>query len=122
MAVVDILYAQWLKAEALFALGTVVGAQANWGDKALDSTTISPLANAADAATEATAQAAFLGAGPLAIDKATVTGQRQDLTGQVITITGDRYGYEGAGKVVFVLGAAEQDNGTTILTVLRRLI
>lgn len=119
--VVDVLYAQWLKAEALFALATVAGAVTTWGDKALDSSVISALANSADAATEAAAQASFL-AGPLAVDKAVVKGQRQDLVGQVITITGDRLGYEtGGGKVVFALGAVENDNGTTTLTILRRL-
>lgn len=120
MAVVDALYAQWLKSDALYALSTVTGAQAAWGDKALDSSTLSALANGADAATEAAAQSAFL-AGPLAIDNAIIKGQRQDLLGQVITLTGDRLGYGGAGKSVFVISVAENENGTSTLKVLRRM-
>jgi len=112
-------FAAWLKQDALYAISAVAGASAAWGDKAISSTVVSPLANESDAQTIADAQAAFM-AGPLAQDKVVVAGHRKDLIGQCITVTGDRLGYE-AGAAVFVIGAAEADPGsTTTLTVLKR--
>lgn len=119
MPTVDPARADWLKREALFSAATVSGAFTKWGDLALDSTIISALALKADADTESAKQAAFM-AGPLAREKIDVIGFRKDLVGQVVTITGDRLGYEAGGLAVFVLGAAEQ-GGFTTLTVLRRL-
>jgi hypothetical protein len=49
-----------------------------------------------------------------------VKGRRNDLAGKVATLTGDQLGYSG-GVIVLVLGAVEQDDGTTQLTVLRKL-
>lgn len=121
MALVDPGYASWLKTTARFAGAVVAGAEATWGTRAVDTSVTSALALKADAQAEATAQAAFL-AGPLARDKILVTGLRHDLIGRLVTIIGDRLGYEGAGAVVLVLGAQESDRiRTTLLTVLKRL-
>lgn len=120
MATVDGGYGAWLKADARTAGATVFGAQAIWGDDALDSRVVSPLAFQADAQAEATAQAQFL-AGPLARDRIVVPGLRCDLIGRLVTIFGDRLGYE-SGADVFVIGAAESDSvQVTTLTVLKRL-
>lgn len=117
---VDSGYAAWLKTDARYATATVAGASAAWGDKALDSKIISPLANQSDAVTEGAAQAAFL-AGPLARDSVVVPGLRKDLLGRLVTITADRLGYE-AGADVFVIGVRESDSSRmTTLTVLKRL-
>jgi len=113
-------YAAWLKAPARFVTTTIAGAAATWGDKALDSEAVSPLAYKADAQAEATRQAQFL-AGPLVRDRITVPGLRKDLLGKNVTIYGDRLGYEN-GATVFVLNVAEQDGARmTTLTVLKRL-
>lgn len=111
-------FAAWLKAEALYS--TSSGGNGSWGDKAKDSTVITPLANEGDAAVEADRQASFL-SGPLARDTHIVKGARADLIGKVVSIEGDRLGYVG-GSNAFVIRAAENDaNGTTQLTVLKRL-
>lgn len=119
MATVEAGYAAWLKTDARYVGATIAGAKASWGDKAISSTVISPLAFKADAQAEAIKQAQFL-AGPIARDKAIVKGYRKDLIGQLVTLFADRLGYE-PGPSVFVVGAAENDNGTTTLTVLKRL-
>lgn len=120
MANVDPGYASWLKSDARYVGATIAGAAAAWGDKALDSRIVSPLAYKADAQAEATKQAQFL-AGPIARDNVLVKGLRRDLLGQLVTLTGDRLGYE-AGAAVFVIGVKENDGvRTTLLTVLKRL-
>lgn len=120
MATVDPGYASWLKVQARYVGTTITGAKTAWGDSALDSSVVSPLAFKADAQTEATAQATFL-AGPLVRDKILVTGLRRDLMGRIVRVNGDRLGYE-AGADVLVIGTQESDAArTTILTVLKRL-
>lgn len=120
MAVVDSGVAAWLKSDARNVGATVAGAAAAWGDRALDSRVVSPLALKADAQALATAQAQFL-AGPLARDRVVVKGARKDLVGRLVTLVGDRLGYD-VGPSVFVIGAQEADQGgTTELTVLKRL-
>lgn len=117
---VDAGYASWLKAPSRTVGATITGAAAAWGDKAVDSTVVSPLALKADAQAEATYQAQFL-AGPIARDTVLVKGLRADLIGRLVTIVGDRLGYED-GADVFVIGAKESDRvQTTSLTVLKRL-
>jgi hypothetical protein len=117
---VDAGYASWLKATQRTVGATIAGAQAAWGDGAVDSAVMSPLAFKTDAQAEATYQAQFL-AGPLARDKIVVSGLRHDLLGRLVTIFGDRLGYE-EGADVFVLGVAETEGiRTTTLTVLKRL-
>lgn len=119
MATVEPGYAAWLKTDARYVGATIAGAKAAWGDKAINATIVSPLAFKADAQAEAVKQAQFH-AGPVARDKAIVKGYRKDLIAQVVTLFGDRLGYE-PGPSVFVIGAAENANGTTTLTILKRL-
>ena len=120
MASVDAGYASWLKADARYVSATIAGAAAAFGDKALDSSTISPLALHDDAQVEAIRQAQFL-AGPLARDKHVVKGQKAYLVGQPITLFNARLGYD-QGPTVFVIDADEsQIPGATILHVLKRL-
>lgn len=118
---VDPTFVSWLKQPALYAISTVAGASAAWGDKATTSSVVSPLRNQADADAMADFQAAFL-AGPLMQDKALIPGLRSDLVGKCITLKGDRLGYEVAGGVnVFVIGASENEDGnTTVITVLKK--
>jgi hypothetical protein len=119
--VVDPGYGAYLKAPARYINAAVGTAAATWGDKAITSTIVSPISLAADAQTEATRQAQFL-AGPIARDSHLVKGLRRDLIGKLITLQGDRLGYDGAGALAFVIGAAESsDVRTTTLTVLKRL-
>ena len=120
MATVDPGYGAYLKAPARYVTAAIAGAAAAWGDKATKTTIITPIANKADAQTEANRQAQFL-AGPIARDRHVVKGLRRDLIGKLITLNGDRAGYEN-GSLAFVIGAAEPDEiRTTVLTVLKRL-
>lgn len=114
---VDGSVAAWLTADALYATSVPASAAA-WGDSARETTIISPIALLADAQAEAARQAGFL-AGPFAVDEHDVLGSQIDCLGRVITIKGDRMGYQN-GKDVFVIGAQEGANITT-LTVLVRL-
>lgn len=116
---VDAGYAEWLKSDSRTTLAPSPSAGL-WGDAALDSSVVSPLAFKADAQAEAAYQAAFL-AGPLARDSILIPGLRKDLIGRLVTIQGDRLGYEN-GADVFVIGATEGDTvKVTTLTVLKRL-
>lgn len=117
---VDPAQVSWLKTGALYGASTDAALGARWGTDALETEVISCLALAADAATEAARQQAFLG-GPLAIETHNVKGLRSDLIGRPVTITCDRLGYD-AGLTVFVIGVEEQqDVERTVLTVLRKL-
>lgn len=53
-------------------------------------------------------------------DKLVVPGRRCDLVGKAVAASGDRLGY-GSAPIVFVIGATEQPDDTTVLTVIRRL-
>lgn len=119
MAGVDAGYAAYLRGPARYVTTTLPDQVTRFGDKVQASTIISPIAEKAPAQAEATRQAQFL-AGPIAQDFHIVKGQRRDLIARSITVIGDRLGYE-AGVNVFVIGAAELDDGTTRLTVLKRL-
>ena len=117
---VDPNFVSWLKQPALYAVSSVAGAAAAWGDKATTSSVVSPLRNQADAAAMAVTQAAFM-AGPLPQDKAIIPGLRSDLIGKCITLKGDRLGYEAGGVPVFVIGASENEqSNTTTITVLKK--
>ena len=118
MSAVNPSVADWLEADALYATATDPAA-ADWGDSATESEIISPLALKADALAEAARQLGFQG-GPLTIDEHIVLGRQIALIGTAQTLTGDRLGYE-SGGAVFVIGAVENADGTTTLTVLRRL-
>lgn len=115
---VDLSFAAWLKSQALLATATPPSA-ATWDGKTVSSSITSPLVHAVDAQAAAARQAAFL-AGPLVEDDHVVRGRLRALQGQLVILNGDRLGYEG-GSLAFVLGADEQTDGTTILTVLKRL-
>jgi hypothetical protein len=116
---VDSGYADWLKKGALF-INAAPASAALWPDRGKATEITTPFNARADAIDESVRQLAFL-AGPNVKDKILVMGARKDLIGKSITAKGDRLGYNGAGKVVFVLGVEELDNGTTVLTVVRPL-
>lgn len=120
MPSVDSGLAAWLKERALYTAHVPAGAAA-WGDRAVESEIISPLAMRVNAIAEATRQAAFL-TGPNCKDRVVILGRRRDLLGKPVTLVGDRLGYEGAGAIAFVVGAQENDNGTTSITVIKRLV
>lgn len=117
---VDPGYGEYLKSPARFVGATISGAAGLWGDQAIDSRLVSPLAFRDDAQTEVIRQAQFL-AGPLARDRVVVLGLWASLIGKPVAISGDRAGYEQS-PVVFVLGADENEAARyTVLTVLKRL-
>lgn len=118
MSTIDQGYAAELKAANLtVALATPDAAR--WAAQGVSASALSPFADPAGAAAEAARRAAFL-AGPLVRDRAVVQGEQRALIGRCIRLAGTDLGYS-AGELVFVVGVAEQDNGTTVLTVLRRL-
>jgi hypothetical protein len=116
---VDAGIAAWLKAPALFAEAFPGGVA--WGaDQAVEVEFTTPIDAVADADAEAARTLAII-AGPNVKDRVLVRGQRRDLLNKCVTIKSARQGYSGAGTKVFVLGATEIENGTTLLTVLRKL-
>ena len=122
MTLVDPVFAQWLLADSLWALATDDAGATRWGDSALTKERQTTIADKADAEAEAARQLAFMGAGgPMAIESHMLLGRWEPVRGQVITITGDRLGYED-GIDVFLLGAEDAlGAGTSRVTVLRRL-
>jgi hypothetical protein len=110
-------YVDWLKAVALYAPATDDATA--WGDSAVETEIISPLAFRADALAEARRQLNIL-SGPFALDEHIVEGRLASLIGKTVALSGDRLGYEIA-PTVFVIGVAEQANNTTALTVIKRL-
>lgn len=118
MAAVDYATGVYLKSPAKFTKATS-GSAGLWGDRAVDSEIISPLATKAAADTEAARQIAFL-AGPNVDDMVVVKGQRKDLMGKVITAKGNFLDYD-AGVACLVIGYNENEAGYTELSVLRRL-
>lgn len=119
MSLVASTIAEWLKNGALFALEEDDAIKAAWGDLAVESEILSCLALAEDAVEEGARQIAFLGH-PMALESIRIQGWRNDLAGHAQKIVCDRAGYITAPSV-FVLQAAEQDDGSTILAVLRRM-
>lgn len=110
----------WLQSDALYSRATDATMTSRWGDLAVESSLISPLALKADTDAEAARQIAFL-ANVLAVDTHLVKGAHRDKLGQVVTLTIAELGYD-AGVDVFVIGAEEDRGaGMTSLTVLRRL-
>ena len=110
-------YAAYLKADALYVTKTAEDA-AQWpAGKQVEMT--SPMATIAGGQAEAARQIAFQ-AGPKVRDTAVVAGRRGDLIGKAITGRIAKLGYDD-GVPAFVIGAAEQTDGTTVLTILRRL-
>lgn len=118
MPAIDSGLADWLKSPSLMTSAAAAGTA--WGDRAVTIEQQSPIDLKAEAQTEAARIAAFMG-GPLVKDRLLVKGRRRDLLHKVITATGTRLGYTLAGFVAFVIGVAENGDGTTSLTVLRKL-
>lgn len=117
MPLVPTTVAEWLTGRAIFAQSEEAVLRASWGDVAVESEVLSPIAGSADALSEADRQLAFLGQ-PLAEEIIDVEGQWIDLIGTARRIVCDRAGYA-LGPAVFVIGAEEQGGGITRLTVLR---
>lgn len=117
MSLVPTTVAEWLTGRAIFAQSEDAALRGSWGDVAVESEVVSPVAAAADAVSEADRQLAFLGQ-PLAEETIELEGQWISLLGTARRIVCDRAGYA-LGPVVFVIGAEEQEGGTTRLTVLR---
>lgn len=117
---VDPLFAQWLQAEALWAVREEAVRKARWQDSGRIGERVTTIAGKADAETEGDRQLAFLG-GPHAIEEHELVGAWAGYLGRVITLTIDKLGYE-AGLDVFVLSAADNHaTGLSTVTVLRRL-
>lgn len=121
VATVDPGFANWLRAGALYVAAASPNAAA-WAGKGIETEIVSPYATRPGGLAEATKEAAFL-AGPLVRDTVVIAGARKDLIAQPVTLTMvlARLGYTAGGVAAFVLGAQEQDNGTTILNVVRSL-
>lgn len=117
MSLVPSTVAEWLAGRAIYAQAENSSLRASWGDVSIESEVLSPIAAAADASAEADRQLAFLGQ-PLAEEVIEIEGEAVGLLGTAQRITCDRAGYA-LGPVVLVIGAEEQDAGTTRLTVLR---
>lgn len=120
MTVVDPVYAQYLMSQTLWAVASDDAAATRWGATAAIKERRTTIATKADAEAEAARQLAFM-AGPLVMDEHVLLGQWVRYRGQVVTITGNKLGYD-AGAEVFVLGAQDAlATGTSVVTVLRRL-
>jgi hypothetical protein len=117
---IDTGFAQWLRAPALYTNAPNNGLAAGLLGQAVESEIISPLLTKAAADSEAGRQMAVLG-GPLAVDQHIIKGQRVDLVGKPITLTGPQLGYE-AGATVFVIEADELEANLTAILVLRKLV
>ncbi|MGB3165877.1 MAG: hypothetical protein WBA68_03780 [Alteraurantiacibacter sp.] len=107
MARVEPLVADWLQAEALWAVAEDANVSARWGDSARSSERMTALALQADAAAEGDRVLAFRGF-PVVQDEAELAGAFVDYIGRVITIRHADLGYA-AGVDVFVL-TAEDDH------------
>lgn len=117
MSLVPTTVSEWLTGRAIYAQSESTGLRASWGDVAIESEVLSPIAAAADASAESDRQLAFLGQ-PLAEEVIEVEGEQVSLLGTSQRIVCDRAGYA-LGPTVLIIGAEEQDVGTTRLTVLR---
>lgn len=118
--IIDTGFAQWLRDPALYTKAVNAGLAAGLQAQAVESEIISPLLTKAAADSEAARQMVVLG-GPLAVDQHIIKGQRVDLVGKPITLTGAQLGYD-AGVVVFVIEAEELEGNLTSLLVLRKLV
>ena len=117
-ATVDQGFAAWLKAGAYTLTATPADA-GRWGEGSSVASR-SPFATVAGARAEADRLAAFFGR-PIVRDRAVVDGRARRLIGRCIRLVSDDLGYGAPGRVVLVVGVAEQDNNTSVLTILRRL-
>ncbi len=120
MASVDPVFAQWLQADGLWQVTKHGAVEAAWGVVARTTARMTTLATRADVVAEAGRQLAFLGV-PLAIDEHVMVGVLGPYLGTVITVIGDRLGYD-AGVDVFIIGAEDdRSTGLSRVTVIRKL-
>lgn len=119
MAQIDGGYAAWLKSEEL-SLSVAPADAGRWAQQGKSITSSTPFAEEVGAQAEGARVATFL-SGPLVRDRVIVAGERRDLWARTVRVRSDRLDYSEAGELVFVIGFAEQPNGTTVLTVLRKL-
>ena len=110
-------YAAYLKAPGLYAAADRPNA-GSWAD-GVTLTRDSSMATVAGGQIEAGRQIAFLG-GALVRDAGVVPGRKGYLLGRAIIGRHIELGYA-AGVTAFVIGAEEQANGTTKLTIIRKL-
>lgn len=118
---VDLGFAAWLKADALFTSADDATNVARFPTQGSSTEITTCLGTKAGADAEGARQAGFLGGGAIVKDKVIVMGRRKDMAGKAWTLAGDRMGYEAGGAAAYVLGAQENPNGTTTLTVLKKL-
>lgn len=115
----DTALATALQAASSFAVATPA-TSGRWPANGRRIEALSPFATQAGGEAEAARVAALFDA-PLVRDRAVVPGRVRDLTRRCIRLKAEGLDYPAEGALVIVLGAAEQENGTTVLTVLRRL-
>ena len=116
---VDSAYASWLKGDARWRSNADGSIPSGLQTMSVDSEIIAPFAASSSTDSELARQVSFLKKA-LAMDVAVVKGRRSDLCGRCIALKGDQLAYN-SGPTVLVVAAAEQDDGTTQLTVLRML-
>lgn len=119
MATVSPSDARWLQDGHLTAVANDPAIKASWGTTARASQINSVISGGIDAQEEAERELDFLGQ-PLALEQLTVPGLKYYLLGRTVRLLADRVGYATAPRVL-VIGAAEQEDGTTQLQVLRRM-
>lgn len=109
----------WLRSTGL-RHASLDAASAPWGERAIDSESVTPYDTLAAAQAEAARQQPFF-SGPRAIDVLRVEGLHSSLVGLPVTLIAPVEGYRG-GTPVYVLAAAEiEGERATRLTVVRRM-
>ncbi len=113
-------FAEWLRSPELVEVVTRPEATGPWGDLAIDSRISSPLALRADAVSEGVRQLGFLGYA-MAVETIEVAGWQSGAVGLSRRVRAPVAEYAD-GPTVFVIAADEREGGTTLLTVLRKVI
>lgn len=113
-------FAEWLRSPELVEVAVRPEVTGPWGALAADSRVSSPLALRADAASEGVRQLGFLGYA-MAVETIEVTGWHSAAVGLCRRINAPVAEYVG-GPAVFVVAADERETGTTLLTVLRKVV
>ncbi len=116
---VEPLFAQWLQADASFAVRADEAAAQRWGDTARTVERTTGIATLADAKAEADRQIAFFALGPFAVDAHEMPGTDWgEELGRIVRMTADDLGYS-RGIDVFVIGIdVDRAAGVSTLTVL----
>lgn len=120
MVTLDAGYASWLKADAL-TLAAATAAAARWPSQGVTASALSAFATIGGAAAEGQRRSDFLQS-PTVRDRLVVDGEARSLIGRCIEVVSDGLDYAAGGELVFVVKVEEQLNGTSVLSVLRRLI